>query len=319
MLDNVNIADTPAALTNVVCWWPSRSFLLEAQMNRIACTTVVAAAALAALAAPAHSASIDFNGGATDLSNNFTQITNGTGGTVSWASTIGIGGGGGLDTTSGDGTSAIYTPSSFDFSSAGTQLEVSMFFKWQNRTAGDKPLMLGFVSASNGDLRLASNYVGARVTSNRTPNATTTGPEPRSNANTVSIDVINYANLGINNTTNASGTAALTGGMTSLAAGNWYRLSVLVENAGSNNVDYTVELADFGTAGTTLVGSLLSHTTTFANAPMTGDSSVYAAFRSAADAGADALDNFSADVVPEPASLGLLGLAPLALRRRRLH
>jgi hypothetical protein len=280
---------------------------------------VVAATFVAAVALPAHAALVDFNSGSADLSGNFVQNTGGTGGTVSWVSDAGIGSSGGLNTSNGDGTTGVYTPTSFDFSAEGAQLRVSMYFKWQNRTAGDKPLMLGFVPSTAGDLRLASNYLGARVTSNRTPNASTTGPEPRSTANTVSVDVINFPNFGTNTTTNASGTAALPGGMTSLATGNWYRLSVEVTNAGSNNVDYAVQLADFGVNGTTQVGVLLTHTVTFANAPMTADSSVYAAFRSASDAGADALDNFSAAVVPEPASLGLVGLGCLAAARRRRH
>jgi hypothetical protein len=108
-----------------------------------------------------------------------------------------------------------------------------------------------------------------------------------------------------------------------LNVGEWYQFTVdILRTPTANTWSVGGSLQAFGADGLTP-----GQTFTFAPANISGnaaeiwnDTSVYAAWRShAVQGGADLLDNFSVTQapVPEPASIGMLGLAGAAMLRRK--
>jgi hypothetical protein len=126
---------------------------------------------------------------------------------------------------------------------------------------------------------------------------------------------------GANGTTVGTG-AAVSTSATTLVDGNWYYLTVTLNRTSTQDTfSGTAELYNATSAG--VIGSQLTNATssTLVNAAMYADNSVYAGFRAAGSSGnslsgANLVDNFSVVAVPEPASLAMLALGALAVRRR---
>jgi hypothetical protein len=109
-----------------------------------------------------------------------------------------------------------------------------------------------------------------------------------------------------------------------LTLGDWYQFTVdITKSAIPNTFSVSGFLQDLGANGLTPGATLTFGPETSGAAATTADiysdTTVFGAFRGhASTGGADLYDNFSiTQPVPEPASLGLLGLAAVAMGSRR--
>lgn len=257
-------------------------------------SAAVLAGVLAAAGAAQADILVDFNGDASDFTSNF----NGPAGNYAWASTVGVNGTGGLDVVNASGSPlAWYTADTFNLDNAPT---VSMFFKLKDNASNEhRALGLGFAKANGSSVLL-----GVR-------------------ANVTAAEGLRFRYEYPNS---ATGTALGfdSGTYDNLIIGNWYKLSVTVADLNNaNQFDLSAMLQDYGTDGTSLVGTvrtLAPITLTSGDTGFSDLTSVYAAFRADDTRGADALDNFAVTLptaIPEPASVGLLALGGLALLGRR--
>jgi hypothetical protein len=276
--------------------------------------TATAAAALLAATLPtlAQSVSVDFNTPG-QLANNFNTYQNATPGAGSpYTQTPigGIGNGGAVavlppgTTVTADST-AIYKSQSFDFSAAGATLTISEYVNIiPVNGGGNRLLQLGFVNENTSGL---NNNTGLAFMSLRLSTVGTSGNTytPAFQDKTASGSVVN---------TTLSPNVTLT-------AGDWYELSGQFVNLGGGKFQVSGLLQDYGPTGQSSPATAFTFAPqSFSNADVTSDAAVWAAFRSFHNDGANALDNFTAQAVPEPGTsamclTGLVGLG-CALRRR---
>jgi MYXO-CTERM domain-containing protein len=265
---------------------------------------------------------VNFNGGATDFTNNFSQNHDGTVTTdLKFGAASGVkdqpgpAAGGGVFITGGVAidTSAIYTPTLWTLPD-GLPHTVSTFVTVTSGLAsGDKQLQMGFINGTS------SSFNGENPPNASFPNLQPTG-------------FITARFLGNNNvelqTKNIGAGTASAGNLasTGLNVGDWVKLTLTVTEtdttAGTFNWAYTLE--DFGPDGLTPPATPANSNSGTVTVAGLANQNLYAGFRTATPAtftGTINFDNFqtvgNGVAAPEPAGLALLGLAIPLLRRRR--
>ena len=259
-------------------------------LNRKTLTASLTALAIGGFAATSQAdVFVDFNE-ASDLAD-FDSTTN-----YSFGATTGVGGSGGLN-VNGNGTVAQYTPETFDLN-AGESLTVSQegFFDAQSRTAtgtGTPFIRVGLTDTPSTGFG-SGNFVQGSILSSNDASGTFLQVQAGEDS------------------------PFTTGSPVVLTDDTWYRLVVDFLGTGGNDVQITANLFNIGSDGTsaaTLVpGGTLTDTFTAPN--IIADPTLFAGFKTDATSGGEVLDNFSV-VIPEPASLALLGLGGLCLMGRR--
>ena len=260
---------------------------------------------ISALSNPAQNVSVDFNtpGQLANQFNIYQNATPGLGSPYAQYPIGGLGDGGAVAVLPGatnvtpDAT-AIFKNQSLDFSSAGAQLNISEYINVVAQTgSGNRLLQLGFVnentSGMNGNNGLA--FMSLRLsTVGASGNIYTPAYQDKMSAGS---------------TVNTSLSPNVT-----LTPGDWYRLSGSFLNLGGGKFEVSGLLEDYGPAGISSPVTVFTFAPQdFTNTEITSDAAVWAAFRSFHADGANALDNFTAQVVPEPGVLtlciaGFLGL-----------
>jgi len=201
-------------------------------------------------------------------------------------------------------STAIFKNQSFDFSKTGAQLTISQNLNLiPVNGGGNRLLQLGFVnentSGMNGNAGLA--FMSLRLS---TVGSTGNTYGPAYQDKTAAGSTVN---------------TTLTPNVT-LTPGDWYKLSGTFENLGGGKFQVSGLLQDYGPAGLSSPVTVFTFPAqAFTNTEVTSDSTLWAAFRSFHNDGANALDNLSAQAVPEPRTLALwlTGLAALAAGRIR--
>jgi hypothetical protein len=193
----------------------------------------------------------------------------------------------------GDATGVLKT-TSFDATTSTNPVTVSMVFKLQSNPALTDAVQLGIVG--NATDQLMTTFVpsmSVAVQQQTTNGATQTTAFLAARA------------------TNASGAqlfTPLTGASSmTLDFAHFYRLTATVNPSGV----LAALLEDFGTTGATDLGTVPggSGTANVGNFDLLGDPTVFAAFRTPPNGGAQTLDTFTAtSPVPEPSALALLGV-----------
>ena len=276
-------------------------------IRRISYVVIVAAVTLGA-ATGAWAQFVDFNTPG-DLLGKFSINTSAVGNRYTQVATGGLLNSGAVDmlnTLDSDHTTAVSNQFSYDFSTVGHSVTVSSFIRRQDATQAQTPFaMLGVMSdlGERMDAGLAANsYASIRLIPG----------SPLAN------------NVAFQTETKLDGGSRqrVTPGLSnSLTAGNWYRVEGTFKLVSPTELLIGMSLEDWGPAGAAFQSTALAFAPTLITLsgtgtnPVTGDPSVWVAFRTFHEGGADVLDNFSA--VPEPATLMLVGLgAALAVRRR---
>jgi len=264
-------------------------------------------------------ASVNFNGGATDLSGNFNQETNGVASSAfSWGATAGVmdqagpSAGGGVTGAATDDT-LIYNGGTIDFTT-GQTYTLSVMYQRGNTTAANK-IQLGVVDASNRSFNGGSNDTGYNFISARILGGTKDLIQGQFDSNVASA----FSNA----TTLANGPSF------SYIVGHWYQLNVNIAETNTSTGTFKVDanVVDFGTAGTTagaVVNEYSAQTVTDSN--LINNNALWAGFRDSGEGTATAAANYLSTgydnfAVPEPTSIALValgGLAGLSRRRRRV-
>ena len=224
----------------------------------------------------------------------------------------GLGGSGAVDflnTTDAQHTTAVLNTESFSLAGDGDSVTVSQFVLRQDAIISMTPwTQLGIVSdpTERMDGGLAdSSYASVRF-------------DPVDGA--VATDISLMIETKLANGSRARLPMPITA---SLEAGHWYRMSATFGYDSESMFAVSTVLEDWGTDGSAYEATVLMLDPT--SVPLAGpdqvngDDSVWGAYRSFHEGGADLHDNFS--VVPEPTSLAVLLTGTLAtvLRRRRHH
>jgi hypothetical protein len=285
---------------------------------------VLAGLGFLALNGLAYGDSVDYNT-PTDLATKFI-INNqtGTAGTgFSQVGSGGIGNSGAVDITAGpSGTldaTAIYNVKSYNLDNGPIRLSQAVKILANGAyTNGDRLLQLGLIDDTatghqfNGTPAVA-DFISGRLFPTAAPAAgATTGPfvwqvqAGQSTAGGPTATISNAQSAAFN-----------------LTLGDWYQFTVdITKSATPNTFNVAGFLQDLGADGLT-PGATLTFgpeiTSNTSTVDIYSDTTVFGGYRGhASTGGADLYDNFSiTQPVPEPASLGLLGLAAMALTNRR--
>jgi hypothetical protein len=259
-------------------------------------TTLLGVLALLAMATFAGAAVIDFDV-AGDL-DDFTEAEATGGDQFAHSTAAGADGAAGRADTDmpggGDNEVLFYTGESFDFTGQST-LSISTAFLFD----GDSPVDgtrfgVGFVDNTSGtgfyDLDTAVVHVRMEL----------------EDADTVFFRSQQFYGDGENFENGPNGDSI------DLTAGNWYELSVDFTPDASDVFSFDADFVDVasGTSLGTFSGSFSN-----ANSALAGDSEVYGGIRVDSPAKIGAIDNV--EIVPEPATMGLLAIGGLAILKRR--
>lgn len=270
-------------------------------MLRIASIAAVAGVSgVALLASPALAVFVDFNN-AGDLSANFTiPAGTTTAQTFTEAADGGVGDSRAVRPKDTDGT-AIYKNGTFAIG-VGETFVSSMLIHKVNFTANtSRMLQLGVADDDAGGVLFTNNntdFISARVDTSSTNDLFQLAVQHRSGGSLSTL---------------AQGPAfALTGG-------RLYLFTVEIARTGADTFEVSGSLVDYGTDGQTPGSTIASFSSVaVTNASVAGAAELYTGFRSGYNAGAHRLDNYSAEVVPEPATMALALLGGgLLVRRRR--
>jgi hypothetical protein len=269
---------------------------------------------------PAFAVTIDFNTPG-DLLGNFNQNCNTSPPDYIEVTSGGIASTGavGFNTTIRD-TTAVYKNESYSFV-GGTILMASAFFMF-NPTASTGSLMqVGFLGQDDWQFR-AGGYVESEF---RTFVCNRLVYDP-AGTNTVYFQTQQRYGLASDSQLYVWGYTANGQWVTrtkQLTPGNWYKFTGIFQEdpaLGADRIKTTNILEDWGD-GTAYSSTVYQYSGTFSQPnPIANDPDVYAAFKSM-ERGASMVDNFYADVVPEPltAASVILGCGSLAsyVRRRK--
>jgi hypothetical protein len=228
-----------------------------------------------------------------DLAANFNL--NGTAGYYAEQATGGIGNSRAVSASlvAGDATGVLKT-TSFDATTSNNPVTVSMYFKLQSNSVLTDVIQLGIVG--NATDQIMTTFV---------PSMSVAVQQQQTNGTTQTTTILAAR------ATNASGTQLfqpLSGvGSMTLDFTHFYRLTATVNPSGA----LAAALEDFGTTGTTNLGTVPggAGSANIGNFDLLGDPTVYAAFRTPQNGGAQTLDTFTAiSPAPEPSTLALLAL-----------
>ena len=276
-------------------------------------------AALIVCASPLAQAGVlvNFNGGATDFTNNFVQNHDGAITTnIGFNPTSGVkdqpgpAAGGGLSATGASiDTSVVYTPTVWTLPDGQPHSASAFVTATAGLGSGDKQLQAGFINATN-----------ASFNGENPPAANPTG--------FISVRFLgnNSAELQIKNIGGSTQAFGNSGGpIAGINVGDWVKATVTATEtdttAGAFN--YTITIEDYGPDGLTAPAS--PNYTNSGTVTLSGlaNQNLYAGFRTATPAGFTGTINFdnfqtvgNGVAAPEPAGLALLGLAIPFLRRR---
>lgn len=259
---------------------------------------------------------VDFNGGATDYTDNFAENHNGAATSAfTWDAMAGVqdqpgpANGGGL-IASGPSleSTAVYQPSTFDLTN-GQQWTISEYVvDTAGLGSGDKQLQLGFINGNNNSFNgelATTGFLTARLLGN----------------NHVELQ---YKDTAAGNTgTHSVGNKALA---SSVQAGDWLKLtlSVLETDTSAGKFNYSFSMDDYGPTGVGSAVNVLAPQSGMVTVSGLAGMPLDAGFRVATPAtfqGNINYDNFSvsSSPIPEPASAGIVAsaLAVLLTFRRR--
>ena len=254
--------------------------------------SLAAAVGVWALPAPAQTVFLDFNTPGQYTGNFSPWNDNGgvNGGAYSFmeSPTGGVGGSGEVSVFQSNDTTAAYNGGSWDFSTNGAAVILSVLLKANGQTSGNK-VQFGLL---NSDANGLNNNPGLAFESYRFVPTT---------ANTWSLrEQYRTAN------TNASET---TFGTVTVAAGRWYKFVIGLTNTSGSNGDLTAGCAlyDYGTDGLTPGPNVVTFLTVEdrTGQDIARTATAFPAFRAFQNAGIDAWDNF---LVYTPRSLPVFTL-----------
>ncbi len=197
------------------------------------------------------------------------------------SATAGVGGSGGVSVFQSTDTTATYTNQSWDFSTKGAAMTISVMVKANGQTSGDK-VQLGIINSTDNGL---NDNGTVAFESFRIIPASPTGFSLREQYR--SGGVLTENQLGTINTT----------------VGNWYKFVVTFTNVSGASGAYDAACAfyDYGTDGLTPGADIVSFSTSVSHTGQTDVTAprMWPAFRAFQDAGIDAWDSF---LVYTPAS-----------------
>ena len=278
-------------------------------MKRTIHLALVLAAAVLLTSQVAPAGLIDFNSGtlddAFDLTNNDNWSQQGSGGLNNSGSLL-----------PANEPYAYLVADTQSFTGASISFELSAFFQWDtpSNASGANSLVLALVPTTTGPLDLATNSGDPAEDALRVQlKKESSDPDP---TDEVSLVIENQVNGVL-----ADAADRVLSSVVSLTDENWYRLSMSVTRTGSNfNVEASLDNADStGSVGSNVLSLDLINRP---NADLASDADLYAAIggQRPPARGVAIIDDFSASaVIPEPASMALLGMAVtgLLLTRRK--
>lgn len=203
----------------------------------------------------------------------FHEVSNGSGGIFRPAAS---GGSGFLETTVGDGTTAVLRDPGVQLGENGSlQISLDVYLKKAPESGSDKILLqLGMVPVPMGDMRAASDFVAVRIGVN------TEG--------TINIIALERANGQIR--------ALCPGPAIDLQAGHWYRLTARFANAAAGKVVTSGVVEDLGAEGEQPPAIVARLENVSLNTPnFAPGNPVYPAFRGSIEAGGSKYDNFQSE------------------------
>jgi hypothetical protein len=267
--------------------------------QRNGCALVIVIAVFA-ICGQAMAVSVDFNTPG-DLAANFIQSPT-SANAYSETNGIGVGGSRALDVAifgvNDSGVDTSVHNGASHFSSVGDHLTTSLYVLSGSFNTGLPTLELGFLG--NTDQTLSSSDTTARY---------------------LAVKFTRFSSKLEIDKKATTGGSTITGPFTgTIIDGHWYKLSVDLVNLGSENVQLTASLDDYGTSGMASPTTAISISPTVVSSipALTGDATVFAGFLGHTSGGADAFDNFSL-LVPEPGSLLCLLLAIPSLTNRGIN
>ncbi len=206
----------------------------------------------------------------------FHEVSNGSGGIFRPAASGGVGGSGSLETTVGDGTTAVLSGPGVQLGENGSlQISLDVYVKKAPEPGSDKILLqLGMVPVPMGDMRAASDFVAVRIGVNT--------------AGTINLIALERANGQIR--------ALCPGPAIDLQAGHWYRLTARFASAAIGKVVTSGVVEDLGAEGEQPPAIVARLENVSLNTPnFAPTNSVYPAFRGSIEAGGSKYDNFQSE------------------------